>query len=124
VLGELVAREPIFHHPEFGASRQDFEDMTDPGFWEVGASGRCYSRRYIIDTLVERYANPHEDVWEAGGFHCRELAPNVYLLTYRLVQDGVRVTRRSTIWRKDQDQWKIVYHQGTIVGSEAEDHET
>jgi hypothetical protein len=115
VLDQLIAREPIFHRPEFGTTRRDFEDMTDPDFWEVGASGRRYSRQCVIDTLVERYSSPHEDVWEASGFHCLELVPGTYLLTYTLVQDRVRVTRRSTIWRRTADNWKILYHQGTIV---------
>ena len=47
ILTELIQYEPIFHHPEFGTTRQDFENMTDPGFWEVGASGRRYSREYV-----------------------------------------------------------------------------
>ncbi len=120
VLDQLIAREPIFHRPEFGTTRRDFENMVDRGFWEVGASGRCYSRQYVIDTLVKRHASPHQEVWKASDFHCTELAANVYLLTYRLVQDGGRVTRRSTIWRKDVDQWMIVYHQGTLVSPESE----
>lgn len=115
VLEELIAREPIFHRPEFGTTRRDFESMTDIHFWQVGASGRRYSRQYVIDTLVERHSAPHEDVWEAGGFHCVELAPGTYLLTYTLVQDHTRVTRRATIWRRAYDGWKICYHQGTIV---------
>ena len=115
VLAELEQREPIFHRPEFGTSRRDFEAMTDANFWEVGASGRRYSREYVIDALVERYSVPHDDVWETSGFHCIELAPHTYLLTYTLVQDRVRVTRRATIWRKVQDGWTILYHQGTVV---------
>ena len=51
VLDELVRREPIFHRPELGTTRRDFEGMTAPEFWEVGASGRRYSRRYVLDTL-------------------------------------------------------------------------
>lgn len=115
VLEQLIAREPVFHRPEFGTTRRDFEDMTDPDFREVGASGRRYSRQCVIDTLVERNSAPHEDVWEATGFHCLELAPATYLLTYTLVQDHVRVTRRSTIWRNAPDGWKVLYHQGTLV---------
>jgi hypothetical protein len=46
-------------------------------------------------------------------FH--EIAPDKYPLTYALVQDATRVTRRATIWRRSSDGWKIVYHQGTIV---------
>ncbi len=55
--------------------------MTDNAFWEVGASGRRYSRQYVIDTVVERYKTPHEDIWETIDFHCREIGQNNYLLT-------------------------------------------
>jgi hypothetical protein len=37
------------------------------------------------------------------------------MLTCTLLQDNVRLTRRSTIWRSTSGGWKIVYHQGTIV---------
>jgi hypothetical protein len=117
VLAELEKREPIFHRPELGTSRSDFEDMTDPQFWEVGASGRRYSREYVIDTLAQRHATSPTDVWETSDFHCAELAPDTYLLTYTLVQERTRKTRRATIWRKTQGKWKIVYHQGTLVES-------
>lgn len=40
VLNELRAREPIFHHPEFGTSRSDFENMMEPSFWEPMGSPR------------------------------------------------------------------------------------
>lgn len=115
VLDELTRREPIFHRPEWGTTRADFERMTCEEFWEIGASGRCYSRDFVLDLLVERYSNPHEDVLEASGFHCRRLAPDLYLLTYTLLQDGTRKTRRSTIWRQTPDGWKIAFHQGTMV---------
>lgn len=114
VMEELRRREPIFHRPEFGTTRADFERMTEPTFWEVGASGRLYSREYVLDLLERRYANPTEDVWETRDFRCDEIAADNYLLTYTLSQ-GARVTRRATIWRRTAEGWKIVYHQGTIV---------
>jgi hypothetical protein len=114
VLHELRQREPIFHRPEFGTTRQDFEQMTDPAFWEVGASGRRYSREYVLDTLEKRSQNPVEETWETQDFQCLELGATTYLLTYTLIQCE-RVTRRSTIWRKAELGWQILYHQGTIV---------
>ena len=116
VLAELIQREPIFHRPELGTSRRDFEAMTEPDFWEVGASGRRYGREYVLDTLEERHRTPHDDPWETHGFHCSEVAPDNYLLTYTLHQ-GERVTRRATLWRRRAGAWRIVYHQGTLVGS-------
>ena len=112
----LIAREPIFHRPELGTTRAHFEAMVTPDFWEVGASGRRYSREYVLDTLEERHSKPHEDVWRTEDFYCQEIAPANYLLTYTLHQ-GARVTRRSTLWRHSSDGWLIVYHQGTIVES-------
>jgi hypothetical protein len=115
ILAELSAREPIFHRPEFGATRADFERMMADGFWETGASGRCYSREFVLDELDRRHCAPHADVWETSDFVCRHLAGDVYLLTYTLLQDKTRLSRRATIWQRAADGWKILYHQGTIV---------
>jgi len=114
VQAELIKREPIFHRPELGTTREVFETATDPAFWEVGASGRRYSRQYVIDTVVERYSGPYPDEWQTQDFCCQALATDLYLLTYTLLQ-GPRVTRRSTIWRRGEAGWLIVFHQGTVV---------
>lgn len=115
VLAELSRREPIFHRPEFGTKRADFERMTAEGFWEVGASGSIYTRAHVLGELERRFSVPHRDVWETSDFQCRKLAADVYLLTYNLVQDRTRRTRRSTIWQRGPEGWKILYHQGTII---------
>lgn len=117
VLKELMAREPLFHRPEVASSRADFERMIDAHFWEVGASGRRYSRDYVLDMLEERLENPVEDEWETRDAHCLEIAPDQFLLTYTL-QQGARVTRRSSIWRRVNGQWRVLFHQGTVVQEE------
>jgi hypothetical protein len=115
---EVSSREPIFHRPELGNTRTDFEAMTEDGFWEVGASGRRYSREHVLDVLEDRHqVASHlalEDTWEAIDFACRELGSDTYLLTYTL-QQGQRKTRRATVWRRSADDWKILFHQGTLV---------
>lgn len=112
---ELIAREPIFHHPDkFGTTKEDILAMMGEEFWEVGASGNVYNKEYVVETLLERYSNPnYQDVWETKNFKLAEIAPNNYLLTYVLLQ-GKRITRRCTIWRYVDGSWKILYHQGTI----------
>jgi hypothetical protein len=115
VLEELKSREPIFHRPEFGTTRADYESMMHADFWEVGASGRRYSREYVLAELEERRQHPGDDVWETSEFDCRELAPGLYLLTYTLIQNKIRKTRRTTLWQRTEVGWKIMFHQGTIV---------
>lgn len=117
VLKELMAREPLFHRPEVARSRAEFEKMMDSGFWEVGASGRRYSREYVLDILEERLENPAADVWQTKDAHCLEIAPDNYLLAYTLEQ-GSRITRRSSLWRRTPDGWRVLFHQGTVVQDE------
>lgn len=118
ILEDLRGREPVFHRPELGTTRADFEAMTEAEFWEVGASGRRYSRGHVLDVLEDRHqVASHlalEDTWEATDFACRQLGSETYLLTYTLLQ-GQRKTRRTTIWRRVDGDWKILFHQGTVV---------
>ena len=53
ILDELRPLEPIFHTPDFGLEPTDFERRTAPDYWEVGASGRRYSRDFILQTLAD-----------------------------------------------------------------------
>jgi uncharacterized protein YciI len=117
ILEELKIREPIFHHPEkFGNTAQDIENQMCDEFFEVGASGNVYARANVIKTLLERYNDQdYQDIWEARDFALTKIATDNYLLTYILIQDKTRVTRRSTIWRRVNSSWKILYHQGTII---------
>jgi hypothetical protein len=114
VTEALAAREPIFHRPEFGTSRANFEAMMAPEFWEIGASGRTYSRAFVLDTLEARHSKPVTESYLVTDFACQELSPNLYLATYQLDQAG-RLSRRSTIWRRTGDDWLIVFHQGTLI---------
>ena len=113
ILDELRRRELTFHQPEAGTERNELALATDEGFWEVGASGRIYDREYVLGELERRAGVPREQ-WQATDFACREIAAGIYLLTYKLAQQD-RVTRRATIWRRTRTDWKILYHQGTVV---------
>lgn len=113
VLEELRELEPIFHRPQYLDSRV-LEQLVAEDFWEIGASGRRYSRQYVLKTLSARAAKGMTDDWETSDFHCRALAPDVYLLTYSLLQ-GERLTRRATLWQRVGEGWKILFHQGTVV---------
>ena len=121
IFAELRAREPIFHTKTFGATIDDFARVMAEEYCEIGASGRRYSREFILRTLEE---HPPVDA-EAAGWRCwdfglRSLGPAIYLLTYTLDQNG-RITRRATIWHRTEAGWRILYHQGTIVAANEDD---
>ena len=116
ILEELKIREPIFHHPDkFGKTKQDIENQMCEKFWEVGASGNVYTRDDVIQTLIARYNDTnYQDIWETYDFALTQIDQNSYLITYKLIQDKIRISRRATIWQKINNSWKILYHQGTL----------
>jgi hypothetical protein len=114
---ELVEREPVFHRALLGTTRAELEAATDPDFFEVGASGRVYGRDFVLDVVARRWADGAvEDDLRGRDFHCRELAPDLYQLSYALAQ-GDRDTRRTSLWRRVDGRWRILHHQGTVIAA-------
>ena len=96
--------------------KADIERQMCDEFWEVGASGNVYTKQDVIEILLEWYNNPdYQDIWEAKDFAITKIAPDNYLLTYILIQEKTRDTRRSKLWRAVNGDWKILYTCGTIV---------
>jgi hypothetical protein len=114
LLDALRFMEDRFHAASRAASPEDFERIVAPDFWEIGASGRRYSRAFCLQVLTERAAQPAEDAWITRDWHLRELGADHCLLTYTLEQPG-RVSLRATLWRCAGEGWQAVFHQGTIV---------
>ncbi len=105
----LIRCEPIFHRPEHGITRAELESMIADDFWETGASGRRYSRHFVIDAVLTRYAERRSyhsgrtEEWNGEDFHFQMVAPGLYLLTYTR-RHGERVSRRPTLWRAESDR--------------------
>lgn len=125
VFESLLLREPIFHHPDrFGRTREAILDQMDANFWEVGASGTIYTKAEVISTLLKRYGDPaYQDIWKMESFKVSCLCANVYMATYTLIQDHIRITRRSTLWKSITESsptlWKAIYHQGTLASNQS-----
>jgi hypothetical protein len=121
ILDELRRREPIFHTLAFAASPAEYQGATAPDYWEVGASGRRYSREFILGELYTA-APPLADAlgWQSWDHAVRRLGPDTFLITYVLRQ-GSRLTRRATIWEQTPAGWRVLYHQGTVVIVEEDD---
>jgi hypothetical protein len=121
LLEELRRCEPIFHTREFGLTAAECERRMALGYWEVGASGRRYSREFILRRLEQ---SPPIDAqlagWKTSDHALRSVGPKTYLLTYTLLQ-GDRLTHRATVWRSTTQGWVILFHQGTVVTDEQDD---
>ena len=114
ILEQLKENEVGLHWPARGTTRDELEAIIGPDYREIGASGKAYDREIVLKVLQERAQVPSPQAWTVSEFWCREVGPRTYLLTYALDQ-GDRFTRRMSIWRDTGEQWRCLFHQGTIA---------
>ncbi len=112
ILAELKNLEIGLHFPNQGKSNNELDDMMLASFWEVGASGGCYDKEFVLACLAER-AKEQPKV-EFSDFFCSQIEGESYLLAYTQ-KEPKRITRRSAIWQRTDNGWKNHYHQGTVV---------
>ncbi len=118
----LRRREPLFHRRDLVSSAADADREMAADYWEIGASGRRYSREFVLATLTERFAaDPVTDDaegWTVTDFDVREITDRTYLVTY-LLDEKTRLTARASLWQgSEADGWKVLYHQGTVISPE------
>jgi hypothetical protein len=90
------------------------EKLLSENFLEFGASGKSYNKQETLSALRKRASNHAADNWIPYNFTCMAITDSAYLLTY-CVQRNDGLSMRSSIWKKSNNQWQILFHQGTIV---------
>lgn len=113
-LEALKPLEPLVYAANAGKTREYFDQLLAPEFWEVAASGRRYSRDYVLDALEARQKNPFEQAWKTTDYYVQQLADDLFLITYHLHQP-TRVSARTSLWRKTDNGWLFIYHHGATV---------
>ena len=101
------------------ATRRDCEELSHllaDDFIEFGASGGIWNKAEVIEQL------PQESFTQRtiSQFAVNPLSEHTVLVTYHCHADVVGQSctigsLRSSIWRKQDGQWQIVFHQGTFL---------
>jgi hypothetical protein len=118
VASQLLRGELTLLRPAVRRDPNRVAALLTEDFFEIGASGRVWTRDEILDSLVsEAYSAPVIE-----DFACQQLVKDVVLVTYRAMRSdeetGQRsVTLRSSIWMKKPGKWQMRFHQGTRVPS-------
>ena len=93
--------------------REYMDAILAPDFFEFGASGRVWARAEALGVeAVEIGADlPLE------GFAVNFLDPDLALITYRsrVPSRSPPLSNRSSLWRRADGRWQLVFHQGSPV---------
>lgn len=104
--------------PQTRCSTVKLKELISENFIEIGSSGKKFGFQEILKKL------PQERNWSAeiSDIEFRIVAEDVAQLIYNCViyssaNDKGRYSRRSSIWKKESNTWKMIFHQGTKVSS-------
>ncbi|HEY1480596.1 MAG TPA: nuclear transport factor 2 family protein [Gaiellales bacterium] len=110
-LHAVVRRELELLDPSIRRDPEAVRARLHPDYREVGASGRVWD----IESIVAALAGDDDDTpAETRELEPIVLADDVVLLTY-WVRRGERSSRRVSLWQLVDGDWRVRYHQGTIV---------
>ena len=115
ICAKLLGPEMELMQPDVRHNRARVEQLLDPEFVEIGASGKVWSRPQILDLLA---SEPYPEPPQLTDFQLRILtphnAPQLALVTHRTLSSQRGAALRSSLWRCDGMQWRCVFHQGTV----------
>jgi hypothetical protein len=107
-----ISAEMRLYDPEVRSSAVLMGELLDAEFTEIGASGRHWDRASIIAALTQD-TDPSAAPISVSDMEGRLLAPEIVHLTYVSDNNGRRA-RRSSIWRRSEQGWRLYFHQGTL----------
>jgi hypothetical protein len=106
----LIILERSLHDPAIRTNPEQAGRLLSADFREFGASGRIWSRAAALELLATEPPYPIT----ARNFNLQPLSSTLALLTYTS-NNGSRDALRSSLWRLEDGQWRILFHQGTPI---------
>jgi hypothetical protein len=103
---------------EIRHSPDELTELLADDFVEFGSSGCIYSKQSIIDSLSKE---PTINV-TMSDFKAVMLSDEIVLVTYHAFyqeqeSEPVIHSLRSSIWKKRDGSWQIIFHQGTLIST-------
>ncbi|MDQ0125585.1 hypothetical protein J2W17_004551 [Pseudomonas lini] len=95
------------------ATRGDAEEISRliaDDFSEFGASGGVWNKTDVVERLPDEIFTERT----ISEFAVKPLSEHTALVTYQC-HTAASTSLRSSIWRKKEEQWQMVFHQGTSI---------
>jgi len=85
-------------------------NLLDENFKEIGKSGKIIKKSDIENNSL------HTFEYKISEFVTEKIQKGIVLVTYKLFNETDNVTtNRSTLWIRKNSEWKMRFHQGTII---------
>ena len=120
---ELLELEQSLLDPEVRRSPERMGALLADGFVEFSSSGVAYDKARILEVLQDEALADDPVTRSLAHFEVVPLGTDGALTRYRLLrqrstQERPSQSLRSSVWHRRGGQWQVVFHQGTLTGSD------
>ena len=114
LFNHLIEAERQLLDPDVRQSSHALNALLDDEFIEIAANGTVFDKQHVLTRLptevVPQFYNQHFK----GRMLSDDVAQISYQAAYRLsARSEFNYSLRMSLWRKSNEQWKMVFHQGT-----------
>lgn len=106
---KILELEKNFFKYEYISNKEYLNSIIDNNYEELGSSGRILNKDDVINEL-SNLKNDRDII--IYNYTCREIDKNIWLVHY-ITQNGNTNFYRTSIWKKDEDNLKILFHQAS-----------
>lgn len=85
-------------------------EIIDDSYKEIGKSGRIFNKEDVIKELFMLNEDRNIIIY---NFTCNNIDKNIYLVHY-ITKKGTENIFRTSIWKKDNNKFKIIFHQASL----------
>jgi hypothetical protein len=99
--------------PEVRSARNELKKLLSDDFFEIGSSGKLL---YKDEEISEEGIGIVK--MKLSDFELHPLSDDIVLATYRIFNElNGQHSLRSSIWKRNDGVWKMVFHQGTKINT-------
>ena len=86
------------------------EELIDDNYKEIGKSGKVFNKEDIIEYLSNLKEDRNITIY---NYNCRKISTNIFLVHYITKNNNDNIFRTS-IWKKENNKFKIIFHQASL----------
>ena len=114
IRNEILKLENDLLKPDVRNSSERISNILDPAFIEFCSSGNIYI--YREGDIFKTESGTEYRIYD---FNIKMFSEELVLATYQVIKKSGNQTRtslRSSVWKKNTEGWRMVFHQGTNSG--------
>ena len=107
---EILKLEKSLFKYEYMSNIEYLNKIIDDKYIEVGKSGKKFNKKDVIDELSALKDDRKISMY---NFTCNEIEESIYLVHY-ITKNGNDNIYRTSIWKKENNIIKIIFHQASL----------